>query len=210
MPSRSSTITLYSRPDCVHSHRVRLVMAEKGVASYDVVELREEEESEDLLQLNPYNSVPTLVDRDLVVYDPRIIIEYIDERYPHPPLMPVDPVMRAQYRLAIFRMEADLYPLCEELEATPAVARRARTRMTEMLTTLAAEFATKKYIGDEFSLLDCTLAPILWRLEHYQVELPTRHGDKLAKYAQRLFERPAFEPSLSAVEADMRHIKPGA
>lgn len=210
MASRSSTITLYSRPACVHSHRVRLVMAEKGVASYDVVELREEEESEDLLQLNPYNTIPTLVDRDLVVYDPRIIIEYIDERYPHPPLMPVDPVLRAQYRLAIYRMEADLYPLCEEFESTPAVVRKARARMTELLATLAAEFSPKKYIGEEFSLLDCTLAPILWRLKHYEVELPTRHGDKLAKYAQRLFERPAFAQSLSAIEADMRTIKPGA
>lgn len=210
MASRSSTITLYSRPDCVHSHRVRLVMAEKGVASYDVIELREEEESEDLLQLNPYNTIPTLVDRDLVVYDPRIIIEYIDERYPHPPLMPVDPVMRAQYRLAIYRMESDLYSLCAELESTPAVARKARARMTELLTTLAAEFSPKKYIGEEFSLLDCTLAPILWRLQHYEVQLPAKHGDKLTKYAQRLFERPAFERSLSAVEAAMRDISPSA
>lgn len=210
MASRSSTITLYSRPACVHSHRVRLVMAEKGVANYDVVELREDEESEDLLQLNPYNTVPTLVDRDLVVYDPRIIIEYIDERYPHPPLMPVDPVLRAQYRLAIYRMECDLYPLCEEFDSTPAVVRRARARMTELLTTLAAEFSPKKYIGDEFSLLDCTLAPILWRLQYYEVQLPTRHGDRLAKYAQRLFERPAFAQSLSAIEADMRDIKPSA
>lgn len=210
MASRSSTITLYSRPACVHSHRVRLVMAEKGVASYDVVELREDEESEDLLQLNPYNTVPTLVDRDLVVYDPRIIIEYIDERYPHPPLMPVDPVLRAQYRLAIYRMEADLYPLCEDFESTPAVVRKARARMTELLTTLAADFSPKKYIGEEFSLLDCTLAPILWRLQYYDVKLPAKHGDKLTQYAQRLFERPAFAQSLSAIEADMRDIKPSA
>lgn len=209
MASRSSSITLYSRPACVHSHRVRLVMAEKGVASYDVVGLREGEESEDLLQLNPYNTVPTLVDRDLVVHDPRIIIEYIDERYPHPPLMPVDPVSRAQYRLAIYRMEADLYSLCEAFDATPAVIHRARKRMTELLATLAAEFSPREYIGEEFSLLDCTLAPILWRLQHYGVQLPTRHGDRLSAYAQRLFERPAFVQSLSAIEADMRHIAPG-
>ncbi|WP_423821417.1 glutathione S-transferase N-terminal domain-containing protein [Salinisphaera sp. SPP-AMP-43] len=202
--ARRSSITLYSHPTSVHSHRVRLVMAEKGVASYDVIELREDEQSEDLLDLNPYNTVPTLVDRELVVYDPRIIIEYIDERYPHPPLMPADPVLRAQYRLAIFRMEADLYELCEDLEGTPAVARKARARMTELLTTLAAEFAPKQYIGEEFSLLDCTLAPILWRLEHYQVSLPAKHGERLEQYAARLFARPAFEASLSAMEADMR------
>lgn len=202
--ARRSSITLYSDPASVHSHRVRLVMAEKGVAQYDVVALREDEQSEDLLDLNPYNTVPTLVDRELVVYDPRIIVEYIDERYPHPPLMPVDPVLRAQYRLAIFRMEADLYALCDDLDATPAVARKARTRMTELLTTLAAEFSPKQFIGEEFSLLDCTLAPILWRLEHYRVVLPAKHGDRLEQYAARLFARPAFEASLSKLEAEMR------
>ena len=201
--ARRSSITLYSHPTSVHSHRVRLFMAEKGVASYDVVELREDEQSEDLLDLNPYNTVPTLVDRELVVYDPRIIIEYIDERYPHPPLMPADPVLRAQYRLAIFRMEADLYELCEDLEGTPAVARKARARMTELLTTLAAEFAPRHYIGEEFSLVDCTLAPVLWRLNHYGVELPKHQHERLHSYARRLFARPAFERSLSPIEAQM-------
>lgn len=201
--ARRSSITLYSHPSSVQSHRVRLVMAEKGVANYDIVELQEGESSEDLTDLNPYQSIPTLVDRELVVYDPRIIIEYIDERYPHPPLMPVDPVSRAQYRLAIFRMESDLYALCEELESTPAVARKARARMTELLTTLAAGFSTKQFIGDEFSLLDCTLAPVLWRLEYYQVGLPARYERHIARYAEQLFVRPAFEQSLTAVESEM-------
>jgi RNA polymerase-associated protein len=178
-------------------------MAEKGVAHYDVIELRDDVECDDLLALNPYNTAPTLVDRELVVYDPRIIIEYIDERYPHPPLMPVDPVLRAQYRLAIFRIEADLYALCADLEATPAVARKARARMTELLTVLAADFAPKQYIGEEFSLVDCTLAPLLWRLAYYGVKLPARQGSKLRGYAQRLFERPAFARSISAIEAEM-------
>lgn len=184
-------------------------MEEKGVANYDIVELREDEENEDLLELNPYNTIPTLVDRELVVYDPRIIIEYIDERYPHPPLMPVDPVLRAQYRLAIFRMETDLYGLCDDLASTPAVARKARARMTELLTTLAADFSPREYIGEEFSLVDCTLAPVLWRLEHFQVELPERYGRRLREYAQRLFERPAFARSLSAVEAEMGPLDAG-
>lgn len=209
MASRPTTITLYSRTGCVHSHRVRLVMAEKGVANYDIVELREDEESEDLLELNPYNTVPTLVDRELVVYDPRIIVEYVDERYPHPPLMPVDPVARAQYRIAIFRMEIDLYSLCDDLESTPAVARKARERMTELLTTLASEFSAREYIGEEFSLVDCTLAPILWRLGHYNVKLPERHGKQLQRYARRLFARPAFAHSLSAAEAEMGRTDAG-
>jgi RNA polymerase-associated protein len=202
--ARRCSIALYSHPNAVHSHRVRLVMAEKGVANYAIVELRASEQSEDLTDLNPYHTLPTLVDRELVVYDPRIIIEYIDERYPHPPLMPVDPVARAQYRMAIFRMETDLYPLCDDLEGAPAVARKARARMTELLSPLAAEFASKRYIGAEFSLLDCTLAPLLWRLGHYKVSLPGRYGERLERYATRLFSRPAFEASLSAEEAEMR------
>lgn len=179
-------------------------MAEKGVTRYQVVELRADQESEDLLQLNPYNTVPTLVDRELVVYDPRIIVEYIDERYPHPSLMPVDPGMRAQYRLAIFRMETDLYPLFDELDEGGRPARRAAARVSDMLTTLAADFSTRPYVGDEYSLVDCTLAPVLWRLEHYRIKLPEKHGDRLRDYAKRLFERPAFVQSLSAAESEMR------
>lgn len=203
--ARRSSITLYTHASSVHCHRVRLVMAEKGVTHYDVVELRDDETSEDLHDLNPYHSIPTLVDRELVVYDPRIIIEYVDERYPHPPLMPVDPVARAQYRLAIHRMELDLYPLFEELEGTPAIVRKARSRLAEQLTALAAEFSPRRhYIGEEFSLLDCTLAPVLWRLSHYQIKLPSSHAERLEKYASRLFSRPAFRESLSTEELEMR------
>ncbi len=201
--SRSSTLTLFSRPDCPHSHRIRLVIAEKGVTGYDVVEIRDDQESEDLLQINPYNTVPTLVDRELVLYEPRIIIEYIDERYPHPPLMPVDPVLRAQYRMAIFRMETDLYGLCHDMAGAAATARKARARMQEMLTTLASDMSPRSTIGEEFSLVDCTLAPVLWRLDFYKVVLPPKQDKKLRSYARRLFERSAFAKSLSLVETDM-------
>ena len=196
-------MTLYSSENCLDCHRVRVVLAEKGL-NVEIIHIEQDRSAvADLAELSPYGEPPTLVDRDLVVYDPRIILEYIDERYPHPPLMPVDPVLRAQYRLAIFRMESDLYALCDDLESTPAVARKARERMTELLTQLAAEFSPREYIGEDFSLVDCTLAPILWRLDHYGVKLPERHGKQLSRYAQRLFARPAFAESLSAIEADM-------
>lgn len=202
--NRRSLMTLFSRPECPQSHRVRLVLAEKGITSLDIIELREGETSDDLMHLNPYNSVPTLVDRDLVLYDPRIIIEYLDERFPHPPLMPVDPVSRARYRLALYRMEEDLYKLIPDMEGTPAAVRKARKRLKEMLLSLSADFAPKPFVGDEFSLVDCSFAPILWRLEYYKVELPPKQGKKLRDYAERLFKRPAFTSSLTTNEAEMR------
>lgn len=197
-------MTLYSRPDCPQSHCVRLVLAEKGISSVDIVAIREGESSEDLAHLNPYNSVPTLVDRDLVLYDARIIIEYLDERFPHPPLMPVDPVMRARYRLAVLRMERDVYSLAEEFDGSPAQIRKARGRLREILAGLAADYSGRPFMGDEFSLVDCCLAPILWRLDRFGVELPPRHGKKLGDYAQRLFKRPAFSASLTSIEVEMR------
>lgn len=202
--SRRSLMTLFAGADCPHSHRIRMVIAEKGIDSLDTVEIRPGETSEDLVDLNPYNTVPTLVDRDLVMYDPRIIMEYLDERFPHPPLMPVDPVMRARYRLAIFRMEQDLYGLIDDLHGTPAQVRKARTRLREILTTLAADFSARPFMGEEFSLVDCTFAPILWRLDHYGVELPPKQGKRLGEYARRLFGRAAFRASLTEQEAAMR------
>lgn len=202
--NRRSLMMLYSRPECPHSHRVRLVLAEKGITSLELVEVRPGETSEDLLHLNPYNSVPTLVDRELVLYDPRTIVEYLDERFPHPPLMPVDPVMRARYRLALYRLEQDLYSLVDDLEdGTPAQVRKARARLKEILSTLAADFTGRPFMGEEFSLVDCTFAPILWRLKHYGVELPPKQGKKLADYGKRLFKRPAFTASLTEIEAEM-------
>lgn len=204
LANRRSSMTLFSRPECPQSHRVRLVLAEKGITSLETVELREDVDSEDLAQLNPYNSIPTLVDRELVLYDPRIIIEYLDERFPHPPLMPVDPVTRARYRLVLYRMEMDMYGLAEELEGTPSQARKARTRLKEILLAMASEFSPKPWVGEEFSLLDCAFAPILWRLDHYKVELPAKQGKKLRDYAESLFKRPAFRNSLTELEAEMR------
>jgi len=197
-------MTLFSGPDCPKSHRVRLVLAEKGITSLDVVELREDQTHDDLMQLNPYHTLPTLVDRDLVLYDPRIIIEYLDERFPHPPLMPVDPVTRARYRLALYRMEEDMYSLTPDMQGTPAQVRKARSRLKETLVSLAAEFSPRPYVGEEFSLVDCTFAPILWRLDYYKIQLPPKQGKKLQDYAERIFKRPAFRSSLTELESEMR------
>ncbi|MEE4185829.1 MAG: glutathione S-transferase N-terminal domain-containing protein [Gammaproteobacteria bacterium] len=197
-------MTLFSNPTCFFSHRARLVMAEKSI-SMDVVDVDGIDLPEDLLDLNPYHSVPTLVDRDLVLYDSRVIIEYLDERFPHPPLMPVAPVTRAQFRLALFRIEKDWYTQAEQIEnaADKRQATRARKVLAESITASAQVFSVKKFfLSDEFSLVDCSIAPILWRLPVYGIEL----GDDLKpvrKYMDEVFSRASFQRSLTELEQEM-------
>src|SRR5699024_2212906 len=168
-----------------HAHRIRLILAEKGVAGYKSIDVRDG--NEDLAAVNPYNTLPTMVDRDLVVYDTRAIVEYIDERYPHPPLMPVDPVRRAQYRMAICRFEGDLYAPSEGLGRAPSTGRRARRKIHEALVRLASEMPNGDTVGAEYSVLDCTLAPILWPIDSYRLQLPAGQDRKLRDYARTLF-----------------------
>jgi stringent starvation protein A len=198
-------MTLFSNPTCPHSHRVRIVLAEKGI-SLDVVDVETASLPEDLLDLNPYNSVPTLVDRDLVLYDSRVIAEYLDERFPHPPLMPVDPVSRARFRLALYHIERDWYSLVDELErGDKRTANRARKNLRENLLSSAELFGVKPFfMSDEFSLVDCSIAPILWRLPRWEVDLPPSHGRAIIKYAETLFSRLSFRASLSELEQEMR------
>ncbi len=198
-------MTLFSAPADPWSHRTRIVLAEKGI-DLDIVSVEPGSLPEDLLDLNPYHSLPTLVDRDLVLYDSRIIIEYLDERFPHPPLMPVDPVTRAQFRLALYRIERDWYSLVGEIEREED--RRQLPRLRKMLLDTIVQgvelFQLKPFfLSDEFSLVDATLAPILWRLPHLQIELPPK-AQPIAKYASRLFARAAFARALSEAERAMR------
>ncbi len=197
-------MTLFSRPDDPWSHRTRLVLAEKGIA-IEVIDVTEGNLPEDLLDLNPYHSVPTLVDRDLVLYDSRVIIEYLDERFPHPPLMPVDPVSRAQFRLALFRIEKDWYSMADEirLPGERKQAGRAKKILRDSILASADLFKIKPYfLSDEFSLVDATIAPILWRLEYWGIDLPSP-AQPIIRYANQVFARPAFRQSLSPLEREM-------
>jgi RNA polymerase-associated protein len=195
---------LFARPHDPQSQRVRLVLEEKGIANIEVIELKPGETSEDLLDLNPYNTLPTLVDRDLVLYEPRIIMEYLDERFPHPPLMPVDPVSRARFRLALYRIEQDIYNLVPVLEEGSANdLRRARKELRDNLMSVVDIFGAKAYfLSDEYSLVDCTLTPVLWRLEQYGVELP-KQGAPILRYARRLHERRLTRRSINEDDSDM-------
>jgi len=172
--SRRSALTLFSAPHDPWSHRVRIVLAEKGLAA-DLVDVEPGRLPEDLLDLNPYHSVPTLVDRDLVLYDARVVTEYLDERYPHPPLMPIDPVDRATLRLAMYRVERDWYATARGIDAEPdgSDAARLRRQLRDTVVASADLFKVRPYLlSAEFSLLDACVAPILWRLPHYGIDLP--------------------------------------
>ena len=203
--NRRSAMTLFSGPTDIWSHRVRVVLAEKGI-NIDIINVADGSRPEDLLVLNPYNTVPTLVDRDLVLYESRVIIEYLDERFPHPPLMPVDPVTRAHFRLVLFRVERDWYPIAEKIIEIDDRRKlnRARKELKESILSSVEVFAAKRFfLGDDFSLVDSTIAPILWRLPLFGIELSGR-ARPIHKYMQKVFERSPFQESLTELEQEMR------
>jgi stringent starvation protein A len=198
-------MTLFSKADDPWSHRTRIVLAEKSI-HVETIDVHEGNLPEDLLDLNPYQSVPTLVDRDLVLYDSRVIIEYLDERFPHPPLMPVDPVARAQFRVALYRIERDWYSLAHQINdpADRKAAQHARKILRDSILASADVFKAKPYfLSDEFSLVDATIAPVLWRLPAWEIDLPPQ-AQAISKYANLVFSRPAFRHALSRVEQEMR------
>lgn len=201
--SRKSAMTLYSYPQCLHSHRVRMVLQEKGISS-EVDFITITDAPVELLEINPYGATPTLVDRDLVLYQANIIMEYLDERFPHPPLFPMDPVARARSRLLTYRVEQDWYSLFDLAQKSDEKqAARARKLLRENLISAMPVFAAKPYfLSDEFSLVDCTVAPLLWRLSSMHIELP-RQAEPIRNYAKRIFERDSFLISLSEEEKDM-------
>ena len=204
---KHSSMTFYSDGNDHYSQRVRLVLAEKGVA-VDIIDVERGQMPEDLADLNPYNSLPTLVDRDLVLYESTVIMEYLDERFPHPPLLPVYPVARAQSRLFVYRIQRDWCGYVDTIVAgrsKDTVIDRARKELRESLISIAPIFAEKPFfMSDEFTLVDCCVAPILWRLPVLGIELPPKHGKPIHDYMDRIFRRDAFQASLSEAELDMR------
>lgn len=196
-------MTLYSGTHCPFSHRCRIVLFEKGM-DFQIIDVDIHNKPEDLAVMNPYNQVPVLVERDLFLHESNIINEYIDERFPHPQLMPADPIMRARARLFLNRFEKELFIHVENLEDGGKGADKSRAAIRDSLTMLAPIFVKQKFmLGDDFSMLDVALAPLLWRLEHYGVELP-KSAASVAKYAERIFSRQAFIDSLTASEKAMR------
>jgi len=180
-------------------------LAEKDI-TVDIIEIDPNNKPEDLAELNPYNTAPTLIDRDLVLYDARVIMEYLDERFPHPPLMPVDPVTRAHSRLALYRIEKDWYSLLRDMDGDDSVkADEARRILREGVLSAVDVFAIKPYfLSTEFSLVDCTIAPVLWRLPKYGIDLPANDVKPLMRYMDRVFSREMFQFSLTEAEKSIR------
>jgi RNA polymerase-associated protein len=206
--NKRSIMTLYSGSLDIFSHRVRIVLAEKGV-SVEVIntDVNDKDKLEDLLELNPYGNTPTLVDRELVLYDANIIMEYLDERFPHPPLMPVYPVARAKTRLMIYRIDREWSDLVNKIEhGKPADSQAACKELRNYLTKLAPVFNSSAFfLNEDFSLVDCCIAPILWRLPMWDITLPPE-AKAVNKYAERIFARDSFQASLTEAEQDLRKI----
>ncbi|GAB2947355.1 MULTISPECIES: stringent starvation protein SspA [Enterobacterales] len=203
--NKRSVMTLFSGSTDIFSHQVRIVLAEKGV-SVEIEQVEMDHLPQDLIDLNPYRTVPTLVDRELTLFESRIIMEYLDERFPHPPLMPVYPVARGESRLMMHRIENDWYSLLRQIEQGSAQeADAARKQLREELLAIAPIFSYMPYFkSEEFSLVDCYLAPLLWRLPELGIELSGTGSKELKGYMTRVFERDAFLASLTEPEREMR------
>ena len=200
------TMTLYSDPKSAQSHRVRIVLGEKDLI-FNVEDVEVGQNNEDLIALNPNNTTPTFVDRNLVLYESRVIMEYLDERFPHPPLMPVDPVIRAKTRMVLHYIEKDLYGLLDDIKSSgEKKSNAAKLKLKENLM-LSLDFIQGKkfFLSDDFSIIDCSMAPIIWRLPEYGIELP-KSAKPILKYADQLFERTSFVENLSEQEEEMRSI----
>lgn len=197
-------MTLYSGTTDPYSHRCRIVLFEKGM-DFQVIDVDLANKPEDLAVINPHNTVPVLVERDLVLEQANIINEYIDERFPHPQLMPADPVMRARARLFLHNFEEQLFSHIKDLESdNQKAADKARATIRDNLTQIVPLFSKQEYIlGDDFSMLDVSIAPLLWRLGHYGIELP-KQAAPLLKYAERIFSRPAYIEAMTPSEKAMR------
>tara|TARA_B100000161_G_scaffold105797_1_gene74862 strand:+ start:626 stop:1228 length:603 start_codon:yes stop_codon:yes gene_type:complete len=197
-------MTLYSDPNNAQSHRVRIVLGEKDLV-FKIEEVLSGQNNEDLIALNPNNTTPTFVDRNLVLYGSRVIMEYLDERFPHPPLMPVDPVIRAKTRMVLHYIEKDLYGLLDDVKSSGEKKSSAAKQKLKENLLLSLDFiqGKKYFLSDDFSIIDCSMAPILWRLPEFGIELP-KSAKPIIKYSERLFERSSFLENLSEQEEEIR------
>jgi RNA polymerase-associated protein len=205
---QSATITLYSNPECPISHRIRLMAQEKDI-SLKIINVNSKDGSlDDLLDLNPYATTPTLVDRDLILYDPQVIIEYLDERYPHPPLMSVDPVIKARSRQMLRQIETEWYQLVNIVQTSQdeQEVKIARRDLQERLVQMTPVFDHQPYfLSNDYTLVDVSLAVLLWRLPYLGIELP-KSAKAIRDYSEKVLSREGFGESLSDDELDMRDI----
>ena len=208
--SRRTSMALFSDPSDHYCHRVRIVLAEKGISS-EMIESSKDNIDPEILELSPYATLPVLVDRDVCLFDSVTLMEYLDERFPHPPLLPVYPVLRANIRLYIKRIELDWGSRFDQLadgNLKEAQAKKVRQELKSLVVSSCALLKEKPYfMNDEFSLVDCCIAPILWRLPSVGIEIPNDAKHKpLNLYMKRVFTMPSFIESLTELEREMREV----
>ncbi|MBU91910.1 MAG: stringent starvation protein A [Rhodobiaceae bacterium] len=201
LANRRSAILLFSLPDCLHSHRTRLVIKEKEISA-ELHEIDLNNISEEIKDISPYDDFPTLVDRELVLQNSRVIIEYLDERFPHPPLLPVDPVARAKFRLALDRIEHQWYPEFDKSYKNGAIADDFIVKLKSYFLEIIPLISDNFFMSEDFGLVDCSLAPLLWRVKCLGIELD-KNKDIIDKYSERIFSRDSFQASLSETERDI-------
>ncbi|MBH44030.1 MAG: stringent starvation protein A [Gammaproteobacteria bacterium] len=201
LANRRSAILLFSLPDCLHSHRTRLVIKEKEITA-EMYEIDKDNISQEIKEISPYDEFPTLVDRDLVLQNSRVIIEYLDERFPHPPLLPVDPVSRAKFRLALNKIEHQWYPEFSQAyqkgSLDPMFIEKIKAYFLEILPLIS----NKYFMSDDFGLVDCSLAPLLWRIKDLDIEL-SENKKAFLNYSERIFDRESFQESLTETEKEI-------
>lgn len=201
LANRRSAILLFTFPDCLDSHRTRLVIKEKEIAA-ELHEVDTNNLTEELKIISPYNDFPTLVDRELILQNSRVIIEYLDERFPHPPLLPVNPVARAKFRIALHRIEDQWYPEFNNSYKNGTLTDSFKEKIKNYFLEITPFISDKFFMSDDFGLVDCSLAPLLWRMKHLNVEIP-ENKKIIEKYAERIFSRESFQNSLTETEKDM-------
>ncbi|WMY94736.1 MAG: stringent starvation protein SspA [Arsenophonus sp.] len=206
--NKRSVITLFSGENDIFSHQVRIVLAEKDV-NFEIENVDKDNLPQDFVNLNPYQTIPTLVDRELILYNARVIMEYLDERFPHPPLMPVYPVARGNTRLMMYRIAKDWYSLMYKIQNKDSQSYSARKKLKEELISISPIFQEMRFfMSEEFSLVDCCLAPFLWRLPAWNIDIPQDKGTEgIRSYMNNVFDRDSFLTSLTEAEREMRFIK---
>lgn len=201
--AKRTVMSLYSNAEDIYSHQVRIVLAEKGV-NVEIHQIELDHQNEDLLAINPYGSIPTLIDRELVLYKAHIIMEYLDERFPHPPLLPVYPVARAESRKMMFRVENDWYSLMRTINNDGEDAESARNYLRDSFIAMEPVFADKPYfLSEEFSLIDCVIAPLMWRFPVLGIDISDKYAS-IHEYMNRIFQRDSFQNSLTEAERQLR------
>ena len=201
LANRRSAILLFSLPNCLESHRTRIVIKEKEISA-EIHEVDMNNIPEEIKILSPYDEYPSLVDRELVLQNSRVIIEYLDERFPHPPLLPVDPISRAKFRLALNEIEHNWYSKYTEAYIDEVLDENFVMEIKNYFLEIAPLIKKKFFMSDDFGLVDCSIAPLLWRLKSLDFDL-AENNKVIADYSERIFEREAFQDSLTETEKEL-------